>query len=157
MLSAAPVASRPARILIVEDEGLIAHNIASELVAAGYEVSGIADSCKDTLAQVHESHPDLILMDIRIKGALDGIETAMAVRDRFDIPVIYLTAHSDPQTINRAKMTGASGFLTKPIRRMAIGIAVEMALHKNQADRELRNKNAWMETVLSYLLCERAW
>src|ERR1700744_5064473 len=108
MLSDAPVASpRPPRILIVEDEGLIAHNIASELVSAGYAVSGIVDSCKDTLAQIRESRPDLILMDIRIKGALDGIDTTLAVRDRFNIPVIYLTAHSDAQTIDRAKMTGA--------------------------------------------------
>jgi PAS domain S-box-containing protein len=87
-------------------------------------------------------------MDIRIKGEMDGIETATRIRDRFDIPVIYLTAHSDQETINRAKLTGASGFLTKPIHHTSLSTAIEMAIHKHRADRASRHQRAWMATLL---------
>src|SRR5450755_4022393 len=99
-----------ARILIVEDEGIIAGHIASRLVRTGYEVAGIAESSEEAIARAEELSPDLILMDIRIKGSMDGIETSAAIRTRHDIPVIYLTAHTDQQTIDRAKTTGASAF-----------------------------------------------
>src|ERR1700761_2379592 len=104
-----------AKILIVEDEGIIADNIATSLSRSGYKVAGIAASSEEAFAILPESTPDLVLMDIRIKGELDGIEPARKLRDLFDIPVIYLTAHTDPETINRAKLTGGFGFLTKPI------------------------------------------
>jgi PAS domain S-box-containing protein len=136
------------KILIVEDEGIIASHIASRLAKTGYEVAGIAESSDEALAQMEELHPELVLMDIRIKGERDGIETAIAIRDRFDIPVIYLTAHSDQETINRAKVTGASGFLTKPIHHTSLSTAIEMAIHKHRADRGARQQRAWMATVL---------
>ena len=87
-------------------------------------------------------------MDIRIKGAMDGIETTAKLRERFDIPVIYLTAHTDQQTIDRAKVTGAFGFLTKPIHHTSLATAIEMAIHKHRADRSARHHRAWMATVL---------
>jgi PAS domain S-box-containing protein len=103
-------------------------------------VVGIAESSEDALEKTAKLLPDLILMDIRIGGAMDGIETAAAVRDRFDIPLIYLTAHTDQQTIDRAKMTGASGFLPKPFHHMTLAASIETAIHKHRAD--LIQKNA---------------
>ena len=137
-----------ARILIVEDEGIIAGHIASRLVKTGYEVAGIAESSEEALAKTEELKPELILMDIRIKGAMDGIDTAAKLRERYDIPVIYLTAHTDQQTIDRAKLTGAFGFLTKPIHHTSLATAIEMAIHKHRADRAARHHRAWMSTVL---------
>ncbi|MDE3198300.1 MAG: response regulator, partial [Acidobacteriota bacterium] len=96
-----------ARILVVEDEAIIASHIAARLEKAGYEVVGILNSSTETMESLSGIDPgrlpDLILMDIRIKGPADGIDTALRVRDRFDIPVIFLTAHTDRETIDRAK------------------------------------------------------
>jgi two-component system, cell cycle sensor histidine kinase and response regulator CckA len=136
------------KILIVEDEGIIAGNISSRLAKAGYEVAGIAESSEEALAKIPEVNPDLVLMDIRIKGEVDGIETAVIIRERFDIPFIFLTAHTDQQTIDRAKMTGASGFLSKPIHHTSLATTIEMAIHKHRADRVARHQRAWMATVL---------
>jgi AmiR/NasT family two-component response regulator len=135
------------RVLIVEDEGIIATHIASRLRKSGYEVIGIAESSEDTLALVQELRPDLILMDIRIKGTSDGIETAAELHTRFDIPVIYLTAHTDQQTLDRARMTGAAGFLTKPIQQAALKAAIETAIHKHRADRAARHPSEVQSTA----------
>lgn len=141
-------ANAPANILIVEDEGIIADNIASRLLKSGYRVAGIADSAEEALRKIPEAKPDLVLMDIHIKGSLDGIETTKKLRERYDVPVIYLTAHTDPQTIDRAKMTGGFGFLTKPIDHRTLATTIEMATHKHRADREVRDQRAWMATAL---------
>lgn len=140
--------TRTARILIVEDEGIIAGHLASRLLKTGYSVAGIAESSDEALATVRELSPDLILMDIRIKGAMDGIQTAAKVRETCDIPIIYLTAHSDQTTVDRAKMTEASGFLTKPIHQTSLATSIEMAIHKHRAERAERHQRAWMSTVL---------
>jgi PAS domain S-box-containing protein len=144
-----PQPATPARILVVEDEGLIAAHISALLVRNGYEVVGISESSGEALAKVSELRPEMVLMDIHIKGEMDGIETAAAVRDRFKIPVIFLTAHADKKTIDRAKLTGASGFLTKPVHHTALATSIEMALHKNQACCEVERQRAWIETVLA--------
>jgi PAS domain S-box-containing protein len=136
------------RIMIIEDEGIIASHIATRLERTGYTVAGILASSDDALDRIPSLMPDLILMDIRIKGNADGIETANKVRERFDIPVIYLTAHSDRQTIDRAKNTGAFGFLTKPIHHTSLFTSIEMALTRHRSDREVRQQRAWIETVL---------
>ena len=147
-LSMPPIAATPARTLIVEDEGLVADHLAGLLSTSGYNVVGIAESSHDALAQVSELRPDLILMDIRIKGSMDGIETTAKLRESFDIPVVYLTAHTDLQTIGRAKLTGAFGFLTKPIDSTILGITIEMAINRHRADRDMRHQRSWMATVL---------
>jgi len=139
-----------ARILIVEDEGIIASHIAACLVKAGYEVAGIAVSSNEALAKTRELNPDLILMDIRINGAMDGIETATNLRKRFDIPIIYLSAHTDQQTIDRAKMTGASGFLTKPIHQAILASSVAAAIHKHRTSED-GDRESWMSERASQL------
>ncbi len=127
-----------AKILIVEDEGIIADNLAFRLSSAGYDVTGIADSAGDAMDKIRERVPELILMDIHIKGSVDGIEATAALRKLSDIPVIYLTAYSDQKTIDRAKVTGASGFLAKPIQYSALGNAIEMAISKHRSDGKTR-------------------
>jgi two-component system cell cycle sensor histidine kinase/response regulator CckA len=141
-------AKKPLRIMIVEDEGIIASHIVSRLTRTGYEVAGIAESSEEAIAKISELNPALILMDIRIKGAMDGIDTAIILRERCDIPVIYLSAHTDQQTLDRAKMTGAFGFLTKPIHHASLATAIDFAIHKHGSDRAARQQRAWMATVL---------
>jgi len=138
-----------ARILIVEDEGIIAGHIAARLLKTGYSVAGIAESSEEALVDARELSPDLILMDIRIKGSMDGIQTAAKVRETSDVPIIYLTAHTDQSTVDRAKLTEAFGFLTKPIHQTSLSTSIEMAIHKHRADRAARTQRAWMETVLA--------
>lgn len=136
------------KILIVEDEGLIANDIADRLQKVGYQVAGIAESGKETLQKIAVLRPDLILMDIRIKGDLDGVETAARVREQFDLPVIFLTAYSDRQTLDRAKVTGPFGYLTKPVQQSSLQTSIEIALYKHRVERELRQQRAWLNTTL---------
>lgn len=102
------------RVLIVEDQGIIARALELKLDRLGYEVAGVSASGRDAIARIEQSCPDAILMDVIIKGDLDGVETAREVRRRFAIPVIYLTAHSDPKTLGRALETDPYGYLVKP-------------------------------------------
>ncbi len=148
-LSPPQIPATPVKILIVEDEGLVADHLADLLSTSGYQVVGIAESSEGAIATVAELQPELILMDIRIKGQLDGIETTAKLREQYDIPVVYLTAHTDAHTIDRAKTTGAFGYLTKPIYPTNLSITLEMAIHKHRADRAMRNQRSWMATVLS--------
>jgi PAS domain S-box-containing protein len=140
-----------ANIFIVEDEGIIAHNIQSDLRKAGYRVAGVADSGRDALEQIARSRPELILMDIRIRGDMDGIELARRVQEQFDVPVVYLTAHSDMETLQRAKVTGPFGYLAKPVQQSSLSSSIEIALYKHRVESELRQQRAWLETILSHM------
>jgi PAS domain S-box-containing protein len=143
----------PARasIFLVEDEGIIAHNIQSDLRKAGYRVAGVADSGRDALDQIARSRPELILMDIRIRGDMDGIELARRVQEQFDIPVVYLTAHSDMETLQRAKVTGPFGYLAKPVQQSSLSSSIEIGLYKHRVESELRRQRSWLETILSHM------
>lgn len=144
-----PASAARSRILIVEDEGIIAGHIASRLQKSGYEVAGIAESSEEALTQISELRPELVLMDICIKGARDGIETVAELRERSDVPVIYLTAHMDEGTINRAKLTRASALLSKPVHHAALATSIEMAIYKHRADERAQQQGAWISTILS--------
>src|SRR5271165_1109347 len=139
-----------ASVFLVEDEGIIAHNIQSDLRKAGYKVAGAADSGRDALEQIAISRPELILMDIRIRGDMDGIELARRVQEQFDVPVVYLTAHSDMETLQRAKVTGPFGYLAKPVQQSTLSTSIEIALYKHRVESELRRQRAWLETILSH-------
>ena len=95
-------------ILIVEDERIVADNLAGKLAQLGYEVAGIAAGAKKAVALADRLHPNLVLMDIWLEGPMDGIEAAEVIRQQHDVPVIYLTAHSDPATLARARSPGHS-------------------------------------------------
>ena len=125
-----------AAVLLVEDERIVADDIANSLQNFGYTVCGVASSGADALKKVKETRPDLILMDIVLKGDTDGIETAHKVKSLFDIPVIYLTAHADDDTLARARVTEPYGYVIKPFQERELHAAVEMALHKHKMEKK---------------------
>jgi PAS domain S-box-containing protein len=132
------------KIVVVEDEGLIAADLESRLKAAGYLVPGTADTARKALQLVKDTAPDLVLMDIRIKGDVDGIQVADQLRQEFDVPVVFLTAYEDQGTLERAGRTQAFGYIKKPIASSSLQGSIEMALAKHRYERELRGQRDWL-------------
>ncbi|MBP6620143.1 MAG: response regulator [Leadbetterella sp.] len=132
------------RILIVEDEMLIAANIAMQLENYGYEIVGIIPRGEEALKVVANEQPDLVLMDINLKGEIDGIQTALAMQKTGKIPVIYLTANTDDAHFNRAKATNPYAFISKPFKKLdlqhAVDLAVERILRENNEPKTEQNK-----------------
>jgi PAS domain S-box-containing protein len=133
-------------VLVVEDEGLIAHDISTRLEALGHEVVGTVSTADEALDLA--AGADLVLMDIRIDGAVDGIEAAGRIRDQYHLPVIFLTAHADRSTLDRAKLTGAFGYLVKPLAPASLNTAIEVAIYKHQVERKLEQREALLRTTL---------
>jgi PAS domain S-box-containing protein len=127
-----------ASILIVEDEAIIAEDLANRLRRLGYTVAGTTDRGEEALAMTQERRPSLVLMDIRLAGDMDGIEAAERLRAQCDAPVVYLTASSDQATINRAKVTEPYGFILKPFQDREMASHIEMALYRHQSECRLR-------------------
>jgi len=117
-----------ADIMIVEDDKIAALDISTMVKKLGHRVCAIASSGEEALESLKEIRPDLILMDIVLDGEIDGIEAVAAIMEVLDIPVIYITAHTDDATRERAGKTGASGFLSKPVDRAALETAIQEAL-----------------------------
>lgn len=136
------------RIMIVEDEGIIAMDLRHQLESFGYEVIDTAFSGEQaiTLAQRHK--PDLVMMDIVLKGTMDGISAAQAITGSQHIPIIFLTAYSDPATLKRAKTTGAYGYLVKPFRPDELHASIEVALHKHQLEKKIKEREQWFAKTL---------
>ena len=127
------------KILLVEDEGIVALDIKADLETLGYRVCGIASAGREALEMVRNTNPDLVLMDIRLKGEMDGITAAAIIRDLYCTPVVYLTAHADEHTLKRALVTEPFGYLVKPFQTIELRVAIEMAFHRH---RELRDESA---------------
>lgn len=125
-------------ILIVEDESLVALNIRHTLENRGYTVPPVASSGKDALDKIKQHNPDLVLMDIVLRGEMDGIEVAEQIRSSHDIPIVYLTAYSDDTTTHRAKLTHPFGYLLKPFSDTELHSTVEMALSKHEMEKNLK-------------------
>jgi serine phosphatase RsbU (regulator of sigma subunit)/DNA-binding response OmpR family regulator len=136
-----------ARIVIVEDEGLVALGIKDGLENMGYEVPAIAETGESALLRVRECKPDLILMDIRLKGQMDGIEAAEIIRKKYFVPVIFLTAHSDDGTLQRALGSESYGYIIKPFDERTLHAAIEIALYKARGERRLKDSNEWFSMV----------
>jgi CheY-like chemotaxis protein len=122
------------KILIVEDQTLSALDIQECLEAADYEVVAISSTGRDALAQVESKHPNLILMDIQLKGEMDGTETAKAIRLRYGLPVLFLTAFTDKATIDRARVAQPYGYIVKPFQDCELLANIEIALYKHQQE-----------------------
>jgi CheY-like chemotaxis protein len=118
------------KILIVEDDDVIARVADWRLKNLGYAVCGRATSGEEALALIVSAQPDLVLMDINIRGEIDGIETAKLIKKEFTIPIVYLTSHSDGPTLERAKETKPDGFIIKPFEDNDLRVAIELALRK---------------------------
>jgi PAS domain S-box-containing protein len=136
-------------ILIVEDEAIVAADLSGKLRQLGYEVTGIAAAGEKAVEQAGSLRPQLVLMDIQLEGPMDGIEAAEAIRRRYDVPVIYLTAHSDAATLSRAKLSGPFGYILKPFEERELATQIELALYKHQADRQLREQREWLRVTLT--------
>jgi PAS domain S-box-containing protein len=131
-----------ANILIVEDEAIVAADLANKLRQLGYGVSGTTARGEEALVLAGERRPDLVLMDIRLAGRMDGVEAAERIRQEWDLPVIYLTAHSDRATLQRAKLTEPFGYILKPFAEREIESHIEIVLYKHQAGQALRGSEA---------------
>ena len=136
------------RILIVEDEAIVADDIRKSLQNMGYDVPSIASSGEVAIKKVEENNPDLVLMDIMLQGEMDGIEAASQIASRFDIPVVYLTAYSDEKILERAKITEPFGYLVKPFRDRELQINIEIALYKHKIGKKLKESREWFYITL---------
>ncbi|AVH65250.1 hybrid sensor histidine kinase/response regulator [Nostoc sp. 'Peltigera membranacea cyanobiont' N6] len=138
-----------ARILVVEDEVIVARTIASQLSQLGYIVTGTASSGKVAIAKASETQPELVLMDIILKGEMDGIATASQIREQLDVPIIFLTAYGDDRTLERAKITQPFGYIVKPFTTKDLRIAIEIGLLQHQLERELRENRDRLATLFN--------
>ncbi|WP_221031684.1 ATP-binding response regulator [Actomonas aquatica] len=138
----------PIRILVVEDEAILAEDLRESLERQSYKVIETVDNAEDARRVVQESKPDLIMMDIHLAGSEDGISTAASIRQLHDIPIIFLTAHSDQATLDRAKRTSPYGYLVKPFEDQELRAAIETATYRHDADSQLRKMERWLRTTL---------
>lgn len=138
-----------ASILVVEDERIIAKGIEKQLKALGYGVTGLAATGEEAIQQATEDRPDIILMDIHLGFGMDGIEAADVIRSRFNIPVVYLTAHSDEATLQRAKVTEPFGYILKPYEDRDLHTAIEIGLYKSKMEHRLRESEQWLMGILA--------
>src|SRR5580658_178898 len=141
-----------ANIMLVEDERIVALDLASTLEELGYTVAASVSTGEAAVKQALKLHPNLVLMDIRLAGKMDGIEAAEQIRKEVDIPVIYLTAHSDEPTLARAKNTGPLAYLVKPFKALELHCAIEIALHRQEMElrqRETRERLLQAEKIES--------
>ncbi len=139
---------RNERILVVEDEVLIAEEIRERLTAAGYTVVAVADTGAEAVELAIKTRPDLVLMDIRLKGPMDGVEAANAIFDRCGVPIVYLTAHSDQATLNRAKTRAAFGYVLKPFQIENLLVAIELGLYRAAVESRLQEHELTYATIL---------
>ncbi len=135
------------QVLVVEDEGIIAADIQDRLATLGYEVPATVASGEEALQKIPVFNPDLVLMDIVLQGQMDGIDAAAEIRKRFDLPVIYLTAHADESTLKRAKITEPFAYILKPFEERELQTALEMALHKHKEEQERAKSRATEQEV----------
>ena len=138
----------PYKIMIVEDERIVALSIKEILTAEGYEVCGIAGSANQLFKEVPSKLPDLVIMDVKIKGGTDGIDAAQRLREKYRIPSLFLTAFSDQPLLERAKQTEPLGYLLKPFKPGELVSAVQVALHKSDADKERAQRNLELEEAV---------
>lgn len=139
---------QPARILVVDDEIIIARDLEARLLKMGYAVVGIASSGLEAIQLAGKHQPDLVLMDIVLKGEMDGIEAATEIRKRFQSPIIYVTAYTDDGTLRRAMITEPFGYIVKPFLEREVKANIEMALYKHRMEKRLRGIERWFYNAL---------
>lgn len=137
------------QILVVEDNNIVVMEIEDRLESMGYAVSAMASSGEEAIKKAGELYPDLVLMDIGLKGDIDGVEAAEEIRARFNIPVIYLTAYADVNTLQRAQITEPYGYILKPFDETQLHSTIEMALYKHQMEKKLQESERWLATTLA--------
>jgi len=136
------------RILIVEDEVIIGMEIKDRLLQLGYDIVGLTPSGEEAIRKVERFHPDLVLMDIMLEGSMDGVKAAEMIRKEFRIPVVYLSAYSDNETLERAKLTEPFGYILKPFDERELRTTIEIALYKSKMEKQIQEREHWFATTL---------
>ncbi|MCS7080604.1 MAG: response regulator [Chloracidobacterium sp.] len=139
------------RILIVEDEALVAEALRVRLEQLGYGVVGVTATGEEAVEMVVTTHPDLVLMDIRLAGQLDGVAAGEQIQARFGLPVVYLTANTDRETLNRVLSSRPAGYVSKPINDAALQSAISIALQKDALERAYRRRERYYTSTLDKL------
>ncbi|MEM3373422.1 MAG: response regulator, partial [Candidatus Anstonellales archaeon] len=137
-----------ARIFIVEDESIFALELQQRVIDIGHSVAGVADNGKEAIEKVLDVKPDLILMDIHLKGEIDGIQTAQQILSKYRVPIVYLTDYSDDETVSRAKITSPHGYLVKPIEDRELYISIEVSLANFEIEKKLRESERKLSITL---------
>ena len=135
-------------ILIVEDEAIVAKDIQQSLKKAGYNVVGVASTGEKAIELANEKKPDLILMDIMLKGPMSGIEAAEEIRLALNIPVVFLTAYADESTFNKAKITEPYGYIIKPFKDIDLHTSIQLALHKHEKDSSIKKDRDFLYSLV---------
>jgi PAS domain S-box-containing protein len=138
--------SKP-KIMIVEDELIVVTNIEKQLKKAGYEIAATAISGEEAITKTSEVLPDLVLMDVRLAGPMDGVAAAEQIRNQYDIPVVYLTAYADDETLERAKTTDPHGYIIKPFEPNKLRSTIEIALYKHRVEKKLKESELRFRTL----------
>lgn len=140
------------KVLIVEDEIIVARDIEQQVVGLGYLPVGIANSAEQALEMTESLRPDLVLMDIQLAGPVDGIVVAAAIRERFALPVVFLTAYAADTVLERAKLTEPFGYILKPFSERELSTTLAMALYKHEAETRLRNTTRQLKALSGRVL-----
>ncbi|MGB0385461.1 MAG: PAS domain S-box protein [Ardenticatenaceae bacterium] len=140
---------KKARIIVVEDEVIIAMEIEERLASLGYDVLATLSSGEEAIVKVAQMQPDLVLMDIMLRGEINGMTAASHIRARFDIPIVYLTAYGDENTLRQAKVTEPFGYILKPFEERDLKVAIEIALYKHRMEQQLKENQQRLVTTLN--------
>lgn len=137
------------KIVIIEDEGLVALALKQCLTGMGYVITATAATGEEAISTLSSERPDLVLMDIRLKGETDGIDLAYWIRQTYRVPVVFLTAHSDEKTLERAKIAEPFGYILKPFEENSLHSTIEMAIYKASIDSQLQRTKNKLSAILS--------
>jgi DNA-binding LytR/AlgR family response regulator len=135
-------------VLVVEDESIVAKDIQNSLKKLGYTVPSVENSGEDAINAASQYRPDLILMDIMLKGDISGIEAAEQIKNRYQIPVIFLTAYADESTLSKAKVTEPYGYIIKPFKEIDLHTSIEMALYKHSKEQEVKKERDLYSSIV---------
>lgn len=135
-------------ILIVEDESLVAKDIQHCLKKLGYNVVAISGTGEEAVQLAEQHKPDLVLMDIMLKGEMSGIDAANEIKEKYNLPVIFLTAYADEATLSKAKVTEPYGYIIKPFKEIDLHTSIEMAIYKHQKESEIRKERDYLYSIV---------
>lgn len=136
------------KILVVEDESIVAKDIQNQLKKLGYMVTATVSNSEKALEAIEDNRPDLVLMDIMLRGKMSGIEAANLIKQRFDIPVVFLTAYADDNTVNKAKMTEPYGYIIKPFKDKELQTTIEVAIYKHEKDLQIKRERDLYHSII---------
>lgn len=135
-------------VLIVEDESIVAKDIQHSLKKLGYNVLGICSTGEDAIRSADELGPDIVLMDIMLKGSMNGVEAAAKIRETNNIPVIFLTAYADENTLSKAKVSEPFGYIIKPFKEIDLHTSIEMAIYKHEKENDLKKERDFLYSIV---------